>query len=52
MADRPRADARRELARLAAILMPVNSLLTLAIVTGGMCRAFSPGTFALGGKRI
>ncbi|HRI82711.1 MAG TPA: ATPase P, partial [Opitutaceae bacterium] len=29
---------------VAAILMPVNSLLTLAIVTGGMRRAFTVGT--------
>jgi Cu2+-exporting ATPase len=35
---------------VAAILMPVNSLLTLAIVTGGMRRVFLPGSFALSGK--
>jgi Cu2+-exporting ATPase len=35
---------------VAAILMPVNSLLTLAIVTGGMRPAFSPRSFALAGK--
>jgi Cu2+-exporting ATPase len=35
---------------VAAILMPVNSLFTLAIVTGGMRPAFSPGPVALEGK--
>jgi len=37
---------------VAAILMPVNSLLTLAIVTGGMRRVFLPGSFAPPGKRF
>jgi Cu2+-exporting ATPase len=37
---------------VAAILMPVNSLLTLALVTGGMRRAFSPWPFAPGEKRF
>jgi len=32
---------------VAAILMPVNSLLTLALVTGGMRPAFSPGRDAV-----
>ena len=35
---------------VAAVLMPVNSLLTLAIVTGGMRPAFSPGPVAVGQK--
>jgi len=37
---------------VAAILMPVNSLLTLAIVTGGMRPAFSPESFAQPGERF
>jgi len=48
-----RGEGEMELCRqalVAAILMPVNSLLTLAIVTGGMRPAFSPRSFALAGK--
>jgi len=37
---------------VAAVLMPVNSLLTLAIVSGGMRPAFSPGPVAREGKEF